>query len=343
MTSPFRLGFLTHSEGAGDPARIYQETLELFEAADELGFDVGWVAQHHLQERDGRLPAPFPFLAAAAQRTRHIRLGTAVVILPLENPVRLAEDAAVVDALSGGRLELGVGSGFDPAAYRAVGVDIERRRELTSEGLRVLQRALGGEPLSESGARLQPPAPGLAGRLWQGVFSREGARYAAEHGVGLLLNRATYGYDEPTDQVQVPWADAYLDAWRGPGRPRLGLSRTVYPAEDRRSAQADLQAGVQRFVETMVRQGKFPAGLTLEQYFDRLHIFHGHPEEVVAGLKADRVLPRVTDLICQFNPGIPTHAQALRVLERIATEVAPALGWRPRAAAEAEAAPALVS
>ena len=343
MTAPFRLGFLTHSEGTGDPARIYRETLELFEAADELGFDVGWVAQHHLQERDGRLPAPFPFLAAAAERTRRIRLGTAVVILPLENPIRLAEDAAVVDTLSGGRLELGVGSGFDPAAYRAVGVDIERRRELTSEGLRILQRALRGEPLSASGARLQPIAPGLAGRLWQGVFSAEGARYAAEHGVGLLLNRATYGYDEPTDQVQTPWAGAYLDDWRGPGRPRLGLSRTVYPAADRRTGQAELQAGVQRFVETMVRQGKFPAGLTLEQYIDRLHIFHGHPEEVVAGLKADRVLPRVTDLICQFNPGIPSHAQALRVLERIATEVAPALGWRPRAAAEAGAAPALAS
>ena len=63
MTQPFRLGFLTHVECAGDPRTIYRETLELFVAADQLGFDVAWVAQHHLHIHPGRLPAPFPFLA----------------------------------------------------------------------------------------------------------------------------------------------------------------------------------------------------------------------------------------------------------------------------------------
>jgi alkanesulfonate monooxygenase SsuD/methylene tetrahydromethanopterin reductase-like flavin-dependent oxidoreductase (luciferase family) len=331
MTNSFRLGFLTHLEGAGDPRRIYEESLELFEAADELGFEVGWIAQHHLQELAGRLPSPFPFLAAAAERTRRIRLGTAVVILPLENPLRLAEDAAVVDTLSGGRLEFGVGSGYDPVAYKVLGVDLEKRRELTSDGLNLLQKAFRGEELSESGHTLQPPAPGLVNRLWQGVFSAEGARYAAQHNVGLLLNRATYGYDEPTDQVQIGWAKAYLDARAGqPGQARIGLSRTVYPAPDKRTARAELQEGVLHFSQAMVRQGKFSAGLSTEDYFKRLHIFYGHPEEVAAGLAADRLLPHVTDLICQFNPGIPTHAQSLRVLERIAKEVAPALGWQPK-------------
>ncbi len=84
-SNPFRLGFLTHVEGADDPQRIYRETLELFVAADALGFEVGWVAQHHF-DKAGRLPSPFPLLAAAAARTRHIRLGTAVVVLPFENP-----------------------------------------------------------------------------------------------------------------------------------------------------------------------------------------------------------------------------------------------------------------
>jgi alkanesulfonate monooxygenase SsuD/methylene tetrahydromethanopterin reductase-like flavin-dependent oxidoreductase (luciferase family) len=328
-----RLGFLTHLEGAGNPRRIYQESLELFTAADELGFEVGWIAQHHLQEVAGRLPSPFPFLAAAAERTRQIRLGTAVVILPLENPIRLAEDAAVVDTLSGGRLELGVGSGFDPVAYEIIGVDAEKRRELTSTGLGTLQKALRNEPLSESGHRLQPPAPTLANRVWQGAFSAEGAKYVAQHGVGLLLNRATYGYDAPTDQVQLPWAKAYLEGWQGqPTTPRIGLSRTVYPAADKRTAQAELQEGVVRFAERMVQAGNFPAGLSIEDYFKRLHIFYGHPEEVTKGLLNDQVLPYTTDLICQFNPGIPTHAQSLRVLERIAKEVAPALGWKPKTA-----------
>jgi alkanesulfonate monooxygenase SsuD/methylene tetrahydromethanopterin reductase-like flavin-dependent oxidoreductase (luciferase family) len=127
MNSSFRLGFLTHLEGADDPRRIYQETLDLFVAADQLGFDVVWVAQHHFKERSGCLPSPFPFLAVAAERTQHLRLGTSIVVLPLEHPLRVAEDAAVVDALSGQRLELGVGSGGDAAEFQAFGVDLAQR------------------------------------------------------------------------------------------------------------------------------------------------------------------------------------------------------------------------
>lgn len=106
MSRSFRLGFLTHLRGHDDPQRVYEEALELFVAADRLGYDVGWVAQHHFKDRAGFLPSPFPFLAAAAERTKQIRLGTSIVVLPLEHPLRLAEDAAVVDLLSNGRLEL---------------------------------------------------------------------------------------------------------------------------------------------------------------------------------------------------------------------------------------------
>ncbi|MCX6047489.1 MAG: LLM class flavin-dependent oxidoreductase [Chloroflexi bacterium] len=332
MTNSFRLGFLTHFDGVGDPSRVYQNTLELYTAADQLGFDVGWIAQHHLQGQDGRLPSPFPFLAAASERTKRIRLGTAIAILPLENPIRLAEDAAVVDTLSGGRLELGIGSGFDPVAYKAFGVDIEKRRELTTAGLSTLLQALRGEPIgSTDGPRLQPPVPTLADRVWQGIFSEQGARYAAQAGVGLLLNRATYGYDEPTDQVQKPWAKAYLETWNGrPIKPRIGLSRIVYPGADKRTTQTELQDGILHAVNRLVKTGKFPAGLTTEGYFKRLHVFHGHPDEVAAELGADQVFPHITDLICQFNPGVPSLDQALRAFELIATKVAPALGWRPK-------------
>lgn len=332
MTQPFRLGFLTHFDGAGDPKQVYQNTLTLYTAADQLGFDVGWIAQHHLQQTDGRLPSPFPFLAAAAERTKQIRLGTAVVILPLEHPVRLAEDAAVVDTLSGGRLELGIGSGFDPVAYKALGVNIEQRRELTTNGLQTLLAALRGEPIGGAdGPLLQPPAPTLADRVWQGIFSEQGARYAADHGVGLLLNRATYGYDEPTDQVQLPWAKAYLSSWNGrPIKPRIGLSRIVYPAADKRTAQEQLQEGILHSASRMVKTGRFPGGLSVEGYFKRFHAFYGHPDEVATELANDEVLPHVTDLICQFNPGVPTLDQTLRAFELIATKVAPALGWHPQ-------------
>jgi alkanesulfonate monooxygenase SsuD/methylene tetrahydromethanopterin reductase-like flavin-dependent oxidoreductase (luciferase family) len=131
----FRLGFLTHVQGRGDLTATYRNAQELFVVADELGFDVGWVAQHHAPLGGGGLPSPWTFLAHAAARTKRIRLSTAITILPLENPVRLAEDLSVVDLLSGGRVEIGVGSGAGEAEYAAFGQDVSRKRELTTEGL----------------------------------------------------------------------------------------------------------------------------------------------------------------------------------------------------------------
>src|SRR4051812_14190528 len=94
---PFRLGFMSHVSSNTDPAMTLEQTVRLFIIAEELGFDSVWVAQHHVGAECGHLPSPFVLLAAVAARTSRIRLGTAVVTLPLEDPVRTAEDAAVAD------------------------------------------------------------------------------------------------------------------------------------------------------------------------------------------------------------------------------------------------------
>ncbi len=327
----FRLGFLTHVQGRGnDPAAIYRNAAELFVAADELGFDVGWVAQHHAPlGGHGGLPSPWTFLANVAARTTRIRLSTAITILPLEDPLRLAEDIAVVDAISGGRVEIGVGSGASPIEYAAFGRDVERKRELTSEGLAVLTKALAGEEVGTAGFRIQPPPGDFSDRIWQGVFSAVGAGYAAAAGSNLLLNRAAYGYREPTDEVQRPWADTYLAAWSQPRRPRIGLSRFVFPAKDRKSALDIIGADVLDAASRMGSGLGFPAGLDTEEALRRFHSFYGHPDEIIAALKHEKVLPVATDLITQFNPAIVDHGNAVRALELIATEIAPALGWKP--------------
>lgn len=329
MAHDFRLGFLTHNEGAGDPRCVYQETLELFTAADQLGFDVGWLAEHHFKDVSGRLPSLFPFLAAAAERTRRIRLGASVILLPYIHPLRVAEDAAVVDVLSDGRLELGVGSGGDPLEFEAFGVDIGQRHILTTSALETLQRALRGEPLGKNGQILQPPAPTLINRLWQSALSTVGARYVARQGAGLLLARSAWESDAPTDQNQLPVADAFVQSLAASSaRPRIALSRGIYPAADKRTALAELREGIGRFVEIMVKQGQFPAGLSLEAYCGRMHIAYGHPDEIAEFLLADRILPYATDLILQFNPATPPLDRALRMFEQISTQIAPALGWR---------------
>ncbi|GGZ48100.1 luciferase [Streptomyces subrutilus] len=332
-TQRLRLGFLTHVQGRGDdPGRTYRNAQELFVAADELGFDVGWVAQHHVALGGGGLSSPWTFLAHAAARTRRIRLGTAVTVLPLEDPVRLAEDVSSVDALSGGRVEIGVGSGSGEVEYAAFGKDYARRRELTSENLGVLRSALANREVRTPGFRIQPAAGDFGDRIWQGVFSAEGARHAAAGGSHLLLNRAAYGYDASTDEVQRPWADAYLDAWDRPHRPRIGLSRFVFPAADKRTALRQIGDDVHRAALRMAESGAFPKGLDTDEALRRFHAFHGHPDEIVEALLREKVLPVATDLITQFNPAVPDHDATLRALELIATQVAPALGWKPEAA-----------
>jgi len=179
------VGYLSHVAGAAGPAQAYRETIELAVAAEELGFGSFWVAQHHGGALEGLLPSPLVLLAAVAERTSTIRLGTAVVAAALEDPRRLAEDAAVVDALSGGRLELGVGAGADAAASAAFGRDHDRRHADCAAVVDELCRLLGGDGLV-------PAAAGLRSRLWWATGSTAGVDAAAARGTGVLSGRPAH-------------------------------------------------------------------------------------------------------------------------------------------------------
>jgi putative FMN-dependent luciferase-like monooxygenase len=325
-----RLGFLTHLHVGADAADSYRIALDLFQAAEQIGYDSGWVAQHHFLNGSARMPSTLTFLAAVAERTSRINLGTAIIILPLEDPLRVAEDAAVLDTISGGRLQLGLGTGGDPLTFAAFGKDPATRRERFAEGVQIIQNALAGNPINGTAARLYPPAPALQSRLWESTLSPAGGTRTGANGNGLLLARTAFMSNERTDVDQLPVTEAYLREIAARGwTPRIGLSRAVYPTDDRKTAVAHLEAGVSQYVEEMVARGFFPRGLTQEQYFERTHIHYGPPEEVVESLRADLIMPHATELIVQMHPGLPTPAQVIKGLERIARDVAPALGWHP--------------
>ncbi|MFJ6138874.1 LLM class flavin-dependent oxidoreductase [Kitasatospora sp. NPDC092286] len=331
-----RLGLLVHVAGQGDPRTVLDQHLRLAVVAEELGYDSFWIAQHHLGAESGVVPSPFVFLAAVAARTHRIRLGTAVVTLPLEDPVRVAEDAAQADLLSGGRIELGIGSGAHRPSFEAFGRDFEQRRADQERAARVLEDTLRGGPLP-GGAPLHPPAPGLADRIWQAAVSgTERARLAAAAGHGLLLSRTTTDPSSPVGEAQVPTAEAYFkkfDTSRGT-RPRLGVSRTVYPVADRATAVRDLAPGARSWLAQAATEWAGRDLAATESDDDALlrrHDIHAGPvEAVTAGLAADPALALATDLIVQFQPGLPSFGSAVGALEAIATRVAPALGLRPR-------------
>jgi alkanesulfonate monooxygenase SsuD/methylene tetrahydromethanopterin reductase-like flavin-dependent oxidoreductase (luciferase family) len=166
-----------------DPARLYGFSLELCEEAERLGADSVWFSEHHGFE-DGYLPQPLTFAAAAAARTTKVRLGTGILIAPLHKTAQLAEEAAMVDIISGGRLDLGLGAGYRVPEFQLFGADIAARYatlDLQVEQLRELWSAGGLTP-----APVQDRLP-----VWLGYQGPKGARRAGRMGEGLLTVSAS--------------------------------------------------------------------------------------------------------------------------------------------------------
>jgi alkanesulfonate monooxygenase SsuD/methylene tetrahydromethanopterin reductase-like flavin-dependent oxidoreductase (luciferase family) len=333
-TPGLRLGFFTYLDGSTDATEAYRQAIELFVAADELGFDTGWVAQHHFG-RHGTLPAPLLFLNSIGQRTSRIDFGTAIVSLPIEVPVRVIEDAAVLETLYPGRLQLGLGTGANDGSAAAFGRAGQDRREAFEKAYDVIRSAALGNPIAgEKGTELFPPAPGLADRLWSGTGSEAGAVHAGSNGAGLLLSRTAWGAaSDRTPELQVPLVESYRSAARAAGfEPRVGVSRSVYPAQDRATAQAHLAEGVLAFHQQLAGAGVVAEAGSLDEVFAAHNIHYGHPDEIVKSLSADPTLDGATELIFQVQPGQPGFDATLTALESVARDIAPHLGWTPRTA-----------
>jgi putative FMN-dependent luciferase-like monooxygenase len=330
-TLPKRLGFFTRLLDVADPAERYRLALEQIAHAERLGFDSAWIAQHHFHEDEGGLPAPFVFLAQAAALTARIRLGTGIVTLPLELPIRVAEDAAVLDLMCGGRLEVGVGGGGNLSSYATFGRNSAERTTLLVDHLEVLRDAWAGRPLPGGKDRLYPTNPGLVERVWQATFTVEGARRAGAAGDGLMLSRTqprpANAPELSLPEIQNPMIDAYMDALPEGREPRILASRTVFVADDRREALRLAEIGLGRHRARLTRLGRATGDGSLASMIAAMDAHLGTPDDVIASLQTDSTLARSTDLAVQVHSIDPPHPFTLRSIALVAEVVAPALGW----------------
>ena len=307
--------------------RFYEELLEQAEAADALGFDSFWVAEHHFHEY-GAIPRPPVWMAAAAQRTRRIRLGAAVVVLPFDNPLRSAEDYAMVDVLSGGRLNLGVGSGYLSHEYAGFGVDPAEKRARFDEGLDILLRAWTGERFSYAGryhrvddvqlnvVPVQRPRP----PVWVAVLRNEAAPLVGARGLPVMtIPYAATEHIEELGGVVAAFRTAFVGAGGRIEDATVPFGLHTYCGEDIPQAQGEAKAAMDRYVRTRLYARQRP----FERLVEKDLIAVGGPEELIRIARRYESLG-LTHFLAIMNFGGLDHARVLRSMERMAKHVLPA-------------------
>ncbi|MDU5779535.1 MAG: putative FMN-dependent luciferase-like monooxygenase [Pantoea sp.] len=322
-----RIGFFTRLLDKAPAQQRYRLATEQIQHAERLGFDSAWIAQHHFHEAEGGLPAPLVFLAHVAAHTRTLRLGTAIITLPMENALRVAEDAAVLDLLAEGRLEIGLGSGGTPDSFLPFGLTFDQRAAAFADNLHQLLGAWRGDSLAHPDNHLYPAAPQLAQRVWIATFSTEGAARAGAAGHGLMLSRTqprpAGDPALPLDAIQNPIIDAYLEALPAGVTPRILASRTAFIADSDGYARRVAEPGIRQQAQQYRAAGHALRGESLDDLFAQFDAHVGDAVTVRASLAQDSVLPRITDISFQVHSVEPSPADTLRSIELIAEQLAP--------------------
>ncbi len=323
-----QIGFFTRLLDDVPSSQRYALALEQIKAAESYGFQSAWVAQHHFHGDEGGLPSPFPFLSYVAAETSRIRLGTGVVTLVMEDPVRVAEDAVVTDILSNGRVEVGFGSGGTPGSYLPFGEKFEDRHATFNHNLNVIKSAWKGEALP-GGNHLWPKGTGLEHRSWQATFSAFGGARAGADGDGLLLSRTqprpAAKPGAALSDLQLPIVEAYLKALPAEHAPRILASRSVFVADDRAEALRMAEKGLSRQVKKFRAAGHTIDDTNIETLIRTFDVHIGTPDDVTKSLSQDRTLDHATEIAIQVHSVDPEHRFILRSLELFAKEVAPRL------------------
>jgi alkanesulfonate monooxygenase SsuD/methylene tetrahydromethanopterin reductase-like flavin-dependent oxidoreductase (luciferase family) len=337
-----RIGFLSfghYQPVPGSQARTagdaLLQTIDLAQAAEDLGIDGAYVRVHHFAPQ---FASPFPLLAAMAARTSRIELGTGVIDMRYENPLYMAEEAAITDLISNGRLQLGISRGSPETAlrgYEAFGyvpaegsTDADDARARTA----IFRAAISGAGLVPANPQMTghtgllaitPQSPGLSERIWWGAGTRKTAKWVGEQGMNLmsstLLSEDT---GVPFGDLQAEQIAIYRQAWSDAGHegtPRVSVSRSILPIVnglDRAYFGREAAAGSQDQV------GHLDGGLAR---FGKSYV--GEPASIVDQLRTDAAVRDAGTVLVTIPNQLGVDYNS-HLLETIVQQIAPDLGWR---------------
>jgi alkanesulfonate monooxygenase SsuD/methylene tetrahydromethanopterin reductase-like flavin-dependent oxidoreductase (luciferase family) len=338
-----KFGVFDYIEGSDAPLqKTYEERLELIRAMEDAGFTGYHLSEHHATPLS-MTPSPSIFLAAAARETKRIRLGTLLYLLPLYHPLRLLEELCMLDHLSGGRLDIGVGRGISPHEFEAFGEDFAQSGEAFEHAFNVLYQGFTRDRIDYSCPLytfkdtpvvikpLQRPHP----PFWYGLRGDSGPVFAAKRG----MNGVTLGPDERVANMlrtfRGHWAAhaAERQQYNSPVRtPLVGAMRAVFVADSDAEAERIARRAHETWFDNLAwlwkLRGTFPP-IAIAASFDQAKasgaLVVGGPEMVARALKtqADRCGHNYLVMLLAF--GLLTHAQQMRSLELFRSEVMPKL------------------
>ncbi len=327
------------------PVQRYRDTLEQAAHAEDLGFESVWPVEQHFDPELSIMPAPLLLLAALAERTSKMRLGIAIVLLPLSHPVRIAEEIATLDVLSNGRVEFGIGRGSLPEHFRGFGIPQSESRERFIEALHIIRQAWTNQRISHRGRffqigevavvpkPVQQPYPPIR------VAANSPDTFEMMGRLGLPIFVASQVNPFPRIKEYLPlYRTARTAAGHGNGDPEdVTILMPTYVAETRAQVRQQIEESILRWLQSVTARYKNPeAGpplmrerlervrrMTYEQAGEMMGVFDT-PDGCVERLQQFHAEFKMGRLICWFNQGgLVPHDQVMRSMELFAAQVMP--------------------
>jgi alkanesulfonate monooxygenase SsuD/methylene tetrahydromethanopterin reductase-like flavin-dependent oxidoreductase (luciferase family) len=330
-----KFGVFDHMDrGARPLMEQYESRLKLIEAYDRAGFYAYHLAEHHATPL-GMAPSSSVFLAAVAQRTKRLRFGPLVYILSLQNPLRVYEEVCMLDQMSGGRLELGIGRGVSPIEVGYYGTDPGQSKAIYLEARDVLLRAFSSQTLTFEGkyfhfkdvpiemSPVQRPHP----PLWLGIGDADGARAAAQTKINMVCNGSTAQVRGLTDRYREEWSKA---GGLSSDVPILGMNRHIVIAETEQEAMAAAKSAYESWHANLdylwVKNATKPPHSYPAKFEDAVRssfCIVGTPRTVRDMVAAQVKEAGINYLMCRLAFGDLTHENALRSVELFVRDVMP--------------------